>query len=161
MGGLTTLGTDAGWAAAFGGSATSLGSSGADFAGSTTDLFIDRAAADGALELSSSCGNTFLTTRRTTFTTFFRVKPWSSVSSGWLALTGLTVPLSVPLALLSPLSTGSEPVDTLAASGLRKRSGILGGSALLSDVGLGLLGEGLLILSLPCGCGCGCACACV
>lgn len=127
MGVLTTLGTGAG-AAGLGGS--------------------------GAFELSSSCGSTFLTTRRTTLTTFLREKPWSSVSSGWLALTDLPVPLSVPLGLLSPLSNVSELLGALAVSGLLKRSGILGSSLLLSDMGLVLLGEGLLTRSLLCGCDC-------
>lgn len=115
----------------------------------------------GAAASPSSVGRTFLTTRRTTFTTFFRVRPWSSAVSVWLVLVPGILPLAaaVPLAMLLPVRpfcslplfiTGSglkaarggsgllnRPVSLDGGSGLLKRSGTLTG-----DLTLG--GEGLL-----------------
>lgn len=59
------------------------------FGGSTPGLAASGALSDsgvGMVTSSSSVGRTFLTTRRTTFTTFLRVEPWSSAESIWLVL---------------------------------------------------------------------------
>lgn len=92
---------------------------------------------------SSSVGRTFLTTRRTTFTTFFRVRPLSSVVSVWLVLVpeSLTSPLAVLLTTLLPIMPFCCRSLFIAGSGLR---GACGGSGLLNcsvafDAGSGLL----------------------
>ena len=77
---------------------------GAAFTGSAAGLVACRDLSDGCVGRgvsSSSGGRTFLTTRRTTFTTFLRVRPWSSVASTWLVL----VPGCLMLLLAEPLTT--------------------------------------------------------
>lgn len=111
----------------------------------------------GGVVPSSSVGRTFLTTRRTTFTTFLRVRPWSSVVS--VGLVVVHAPLAVPLTTLLPIMpfcsctlfiTGSGLRGACRGSGLLNRSNIFGGgSGLLKRSGtvtgvLTLGGEGLL-----------------
>lgn len=115
----------------------------------------------GAVDSSSSVGRTFLTTRRTTFTTFLHVRPWSSVVSVWLVLVHgpLILPLAVLLTALLPIMpfcsrslfiTGTGLIEACGGSGLLNRSAIFGGgSGLLKRSGtvtgvLTLGGEGLL-----------------
>lgn len=90
---------------------------------------------------SSSVGRTFLTTRRTTFTTFLRVRPLSSVVSISLVSRSLILPLAVPLTTLFPIVPFCSCSLFIAGSGLR---GVRGGSRFLNcpaifDVGSGLL----------------------
>lgn len=107
----------------------------------------------------SSAGKTFLTTRRTTFTTFLRVRPWSSVVSVWMVPECLILPLAVLLITLLPIMpfcswtlfmTGSGLRAAFGGSGLLNCSAIFGaGSGLLKRSGtltgaLTLGGEGLL-----------------
>lgn len=110
----------------------------------------------GAAGASSSEGRTFLTTRRTTFTTFLRVRPWSSVVS--VGLAEVLGPLAVPLTTLLPTMPFCSRTLFVTGSGLRRAgrgSGLLyrsvfgGGSGLLKRSGtvtgfLTLGGEGLL-----------------
>lgn len=115
----------------------------------------------GTLVSSSSAGRTFLTTRRTTFTTFLRVRPLSSVVSIWLVLLPGTLIslLAVPLATLLPIMpfcsrslfiTGCGLQGACGGSGLLICSAFFdGGSGLLKRSGtltgvLTLGGEGLL-----------------
>lgn len=124
----------------------------------------------GAAASPSSVDKTFLTTRRTTFTTFFRVRPWSSAVSAWLTS---AVPLAkllppTPFCSLSLFKTGSDaalggsgllifsaPLD--GGSGLLKRSGTLTGDLTLGGEGLltraaevaGNAGGGLLARNNP------------
>lgn len=65
--------------------------------------------------VSSSSGRTFLTTRRTTFTTFFLVRPLSSVVSIGLVQVPLAVVLTTPL-LIMPFCSRSL---FIIGSGLR------------------------------------------
>lgn len=97
----------------------------------------------GVVARPSSVGRTFLTTRRTTFTTFFRVRPWSSVVSTWLVLVpgSLIFPVAVPLAMLLPVMPFCSRQLFITGSGLRAAcggSGLLNCSATL-DRGSGLL----------------------
>lgn len=121
----------------------------------------------GTLEGSSSVGITFRTTRRTTFTTFLRIKPWSSGKSGWCVATliGLILllkaalpftilPFTFALAFPSPFITFSGLWGFIGRSGLRTRSRVFDGvSGLLKRSGilkgaLNLDGEGLLSLAV-------------
>lgn len=123
----------------------------------------------GTLDGSSTVGITFLTTRRTTFTTFLRVKPWSSGKSGWCVATpiGLILPLkaALPFTILPFTFALAFPSPFITSfitglwvfngrSRLRNRSRVFGGgSGLLKRSGilkgaLNLDGEGLLILAV-------------
>lgn len=101
----------------------------------------------GATASPSSVGRTFLTTRRTTFTTFFRVGTWSSGVSVRLVLVpgSLPLPVALPLAMLlpatpfcsrSPFTPGSGLRAARGGSGLLKRSGTLTGDRTLGGEGL-------------------------
>lgn len=75
----------------------------------------------GAAASPSAVGRTFLTTRRTTFTTFFRVRTWSSVVSMWLVPVpgSLPLPPAVPLAMLLPVTPFCSWSPFIPGSGLR------------------------------------------
>lgn len=110
----------------------------------------------GTVVSSSSVGRTFLTTRRTTLTTFLRVRAWSSALSIWLVpVSGwLILPFAVPLAML--LATVPFCSCLLLRTGFGLK-GACGGSGLLIcaavfDSGSGLLKRsGTLTGVLTCG----------
>lgn len=100
-------------------------------------------------------GRTFLTTLRTTLTTFLRVVPWSSVASVWLVPVpgSLALLVVVPLTMLLPRMPFCFCSLFVSGLGLREACGVSGllhcspnfdgSSGTLTGV-LNLGGEGLL-----------------
>lgn len=125
------LDTEAGAEAALTGSASGLAVSGALSVG-----LVNTGAS------SSSVGRTFRTTRRTTFTTFLRVRFWSFVVSIWLVLVlGSLISLVAPLITLLLMMPFCSRSLFITGSGLRavcRGSGFLSCSAIF-DGGSGLV----------------------
>lgn len=85
----------------------------------------------GTMVSLSSVGINFLTTLRTTFTTFFWVRSWLSVKHGWwspvptdlilpLAQSLTPLPIMVPFTSMSLWCTGFGLNGTLRVSGFEK-----------------------------------------